>query len=632
MAVTAAPVREREHEKPMSWARAILIATGFFFVAAILVGQLPSYVFNVSVLSTLTRWEQGTLDLALVALALGILCFEVAMLYDPRPLIPWPLFALVGAAISVVGAFFMYQVRIGLGATNIMGNPGWGEFLPEQVNQGGNVTYWPSGTAYLFHPAWFQLNSIDIASVGMIALVFGIGMLSFAVLNPFALTGKLAGPLSALLVRFSLGLSIVIVAIYLTVFTFNGKFTSLTNAQPLGDAGNVLLFIALLLAMFALQLWLLPIMIANRQRFMPATYLHGVVGLIGNVAVPLLVIWAVTYPIVNLIHGADPNQIWVQCSRKVAIPESCTFTPFTGYIICTIVFSLTFGLLMAGLYFWSTRRDTIVLGCTIGLIYVGLAVTVIHVDDPVQLPLGLIVATSIAIVAFVFTWSTQREFAPTPPAQLGCTGQWLVLGTLMLIYLFGFAVFSLPNFFEVEALALFYQPGKGGLHDAFWALLLMGGFASYQFTVLVRRKPFSNLRKFGLWVLTIGILLELIGAIQGFHTDVLTQGIDAMQGSQAFFLVGGIFELVGILACLYGAVRARSIPWMLVIIISTLIGLASAIVLHTLPPYPELVVLAVVLASVGAFAYTAAGPDAAGEVEMLEGVNGNGASSFVVSR
>ncbi|HLZ21183.1 MAG TPA: hypothetical protein VKQ30_03575 [Ktedonobacterales bacterium] len=632
MAVTAAPVREREHEKPMSWARAILIATGFFFVAAILVGQLPSYVFNVSVLSTLTRWEQGTLDLALVALALGILCFEVAMLYDPRPLIPWPLFALVGAAISVVGAFFMYQVRIGLGATNIMGNPGWGEFLPEQVNQGGNVTYWPSGTAYLFHPAWFQLNSIDIASVGMIALVFGIGMLSFAVLNPFALTGKLAGPLSALLVRFSLGLSIVIVAIYLTVFTFNGKFTSLTNAQPLGDAGNVLLFIALLLAMFALQLWLLPIMIANRQRFMPATYLHGVVGLIGNVAVPLLVIWAVTYPIVNLIHGADPNQIWVQCSRKVAIPESCTFTPFTGYIICTIVFSLTFGLLMAGLYFWSTRRDTIVLGCTIGLIYVGLAVTVIHVDDPVQLPLGLIVATSIAIVAFVFTWSTQREFAPTPPAQLGCTGQWLVLGTLMLIYLFGFAVFSLPNFFEVEALALFYQPGKGGLHDAFWALLLMGGFAIYQFTVLVRRKPFSNLRKFGLWVLAIGILLELIGAIQGFHTDVLTQGIDAMQGSQAFFLVGGIFELVGILACLYGAVRARSIPWMLVIIISTLIGLASAIVLHTLPPYPELVVLAVVLASVGAFAYTAAGPDAAGEVEMLEGVNGNGASSFVVSR
>lgn len=631
MAVTAAPVRqlEREHEKPMSWARAILIATGFFFVAAILVGQLPGYFYTVSTLSTLARWEQGTLDLALIAVALGLLCFEVAMLYDPRPLIPWPLFALAGAAITVVGLFFVYQVRIGIGGTNIFGSPGWGEYLPQQTGSG----YWPSGTSYLFHPAWFQLNSIDIAAIGMIGIVLGLGMFSFAVLNPIALAGRLVGPMRDLLVRFCLGLSIVILAVYLTVLTFRGTFTSLANVQTLGDAGNILLFLAMLLAMFALQLWLLPVMIANRQRFMPATYLHGVVGLIGTIAVPLLIIWAITYPVVNLIHGVDPNENFVQCSRKVAIPASCAFTPFVGYIICAIVFSVGFGLLMAGLYFWSTRRDTIVLGATIGLIYLGLAVTVIHVDDPVQLPLGLILAAGIAITAFVYTWATQREFAPTTPMQLGCTGQWLVLGTLMLIYLFGFAIFSLPNFFEVEALALFYQPGRSGLHDAFWAMLLMGGFAAYQLTVLIRRKPFSNLRKFGLWVLAIGVLGELIGAIQGFHTDVLTQGIDAMQGSQAFFLTGGIFQLVGILACLYGAARARSIPWVVVIIASTLIGLAGAIVMHTLSPaYPELVVFAVIFASVGAFAYTAAGPDAPSEEELLEGATGNGTSSFVVTR
>ncbi|MGH2516085.1 MAG: hypothetical protein ACRDHP_10570, partial [Ktedonobacterales bacterium] len=229
MAVTAAPVREREHEKPMSWARAILIATGFFFVAAILVGQLPSYVFNISVLATLTRWEQGTLDLGLIALGFGFLCFEVAMLYDPRPLIPWPLFALLGAAVSVVGGFFIYQVRIGLNATNILGQTGWGEFLPQQIGQGKNVSYWPSGTPYIFHPAWFQLNSIDISSVGMIALFVGLGMLSFAVLNPIALAGKLVGPVRDLLVRFSIGLSIVILAIYLTVLTFRGTFTSPTG-------------------------------------------------------------------------------------------------------------------------------------------------------------------------------------------------------------------------------------------------------------------------------------------------------------------------------------------------------------------------------------------------------------------
>src|SRR5579872_5590148 len=294
MAVTAAPVREREreHEKPMSWPRAILIATGFFLVAALLVGQLPGYIFNISVLATLSRWEQGLLDLGLIALGLGTLCFEVAMLYDPKPLIPWPLFALGGAASSAVGAFFAYQVSVGLGGNSFfsfLGIPhGWGEFLPQQIGQGAHTTYWPSGVPYLFHPAWFQLDSIDISSVGMIMLIVGLGMLSFAVLNPIALAGKLAGPVHDLLVRFSLGLSIVIVAIYLTIFTFKDTFSQAGSLSPAGF-GNILLFIALLLALFALQVWLLPVMIVHRQRFMPATYLHGVVGLIGSVAVPLLV-------------------------------------------------------------------------------------------------------------------------------------------------------------------------------------------------------------------------------------------------------------------------------------------------------------------------------------------------------
>ena len=33
--------------------------------------------------------------------------------------------------------------------------------------------------------------------------------------------------------------------------------------------------------------------------------------------------------------------------------------------------------------------------------------------------------------------------------QLGCIGQWLVLGTLMLFFLLGYAFFSLPTFFEL---------------------------------------------------------------------------------------------------------------------------------------------------------------------------------------
>jgi hypothetical protein len=625
MQVTATtPVRE--HERPMSWARAILIATGFFFVTAILTGQLPGYVFTTSTLSTLAQFEQGMLDLALLAIGIGVLCFEISFLYDPKPLIPWILFAVLGLGASVVGLFLVYMVSVGQPGTTIFGQPGWPEFLPS--------ANWPTpGQSYLFHPAWFQLNSIDIPAVGMIAILIGLGMFFVAVLNPLTLAGKLAGPLHDLVVRVCIGAAFVTVAAYLTVYTFTQTYhASGTGAATPSGIGNVLLFIALVLAMAGALLWLLPVMVARRQRFMPAVYLHGVVGLLGTVGVPLLIIWAVTYPLVNLIHGLDPTEVWVQCSQKTVIPGSCSFTPFTGYIIAAIVFTTTFGLLIAGLYFWSTRRDTVVMGGLIGMLYLAIAVTVIHVSDPIQLPIGLIIATAITIVAFVWVWSTQREFAPTAPQQLGCTGQWLVLGTLLLIYLFGFAVFSMPNFFESEALALFYQPGRLGLHDAYWATLILGGLTALQLTLLIRRRPMSRLRKFALWVLAISTVLELIGAIQGFHANVLTQGVDAMEGSHAFFLTGMIFQAVGVLTCLLGAVRARSMPWIVTIIAVALVGIAVAIVAYSLPEaYPELVVFGVILASVGAYAYSVAGPDPEEELAYTNG-NGNSNGSFVVTR
>ena len=70
-----------------------------------------------------------------------------------------------------------------------------------------------------------------------------------------------------------------------------------------------------------------------------------------------------------------------------------------------------------------------------------------------------------------------------------------------------------------------------------------------------------------------------------------------------------------------------------------LLGLAVTIVMHSLqPPYPELVVFGVMLASVGSFAYVAAGPDypadelAAYEANGNGNGNGNVPSSFVVTR
>jgi len=606
MAITAA-APTREHEKPMSWARAVVIAIGFFFLAAILVGQVPSYFFTISTLAKLTRLEQGFLDMGLLSVGLGAIAMEIAMLYDPRPLIPWPLFAALGAAIAAIGGYFDLQVFTGA----------WHEYLPDAVTTsavvgGQNVvttTYWPNPSqSWLFNPIWLQPQGIDLKAIGLLGMVIGLGMLTIALLTPSILSGRIFGPARDITVRVALTASIALIAVWLTIYTFAPVAFDPTGTA--GVVGNVLLFVAMMLALLALVVWLLPIMTRNRQQFMPASYLHGVVGLLGSVGVPLLVLWAVAYPLVYAIHQADSTQFWVQCAQKTQVPASCTFTPFTGYIICAIVFSIPFGLMMAGLYFWSTKRNMVVLGGTYGIVWAAMSVTLIHQDDPAQLPFGLLLAASFMVLAFAWTWATQVEFAPVRSEALGCTGQWLVLGTLLLVYLMGFSMLSMPSFFEVEALALFYQPGKGGLHDAFWALLLMGGFAAFQLAVLVRRKPMGALRKFAMWALLLAVVMEMIGSIIGYRWDVLYYGIDAMGGGQAWFLAGICFEVVGILATLYGAFQAGSPRWALTIVIMALIGTAEAVIIYNMPfVYEELVELGFFLAMAGAFAFVAAGPD-----------------------
>lgn len=604
----------REHEKPMSWARAILIATGFFFVTAILLGQIPSYFFTISTLSTLARFEQGFLDLGLLALGLGLICFEVVYLYDVRPLVPWQLFAIVGIGLAAVGVYMDYQVFVGIHATNVFGVGGWSEYLPDKFHIGQNTVYWPiKDQGYLFNPVWFQAQSIDLSAVGLIALYTGLGMLGFAVLCPLVLSNRLVGPLRDIIVRAGIGLGVIIAAIWLCTYTWAPSTVMPTNGAH-GPLGNILLFIGLGAILFGLQAWLLPVMMNARQQFMPAVYLHGVVGLIGSVAVPLLVLWAIVYPVVDAIHSADNQEFWVQCSVKTDIPGSCTFTPFTGYIICAVVFGNLFALAIAGLYFWSTRRNTVVLAGTIAMVYLALAAQVIHVDDPVQLSMGFVIAIGIAVTAFVYTWATQREFAPTAVQQLGCLGQWLVLGTLWIIFLFGYAFFSLPKFFELESgLALFYNAGPHAIHDAFWGAALMGGLLVLQLVLLSTRKinPLDDVRMFVLATLLIAVVFEVASGIMGFTTDILSQGVTAMQASQVVAIAGLCFEAAGVLAALYGAARARGLVngWTVSTVILGLIGTAWSFITYYMPGYfPELVISGFVIAMLGAFAYAAAGP------------------------
>src|ERR1700693_6200964 len=71
----------------ISWARAMIFAVGFFFLAAILLGQIPGYIYLVMTASSLIAFEQGFLALAVVCLAGFIVCAGVVIVFDPKPVI-----------------------------------------------------------------------------------------------------------------------------------------------------------------------------------------------------------------------------------------------------------------------------------------------------------------------------------------------------------------------------------------------------------------------------------------------------------------------------------------------------------------------------------------------------------------
>ena len=79
--------QQRETPERMSWARAMIFGVGFFFLAAILVGQLPSYIFNL-VTNSMVGLEQTTLALGAICLASFIIIQVIVLLFDPKPLVP----------------------------------------------------------------------------------------------------------------------------------------------------------------------------------------------------------------------------------------------------------------------------------------------------------------------------------------------------------------------------------------------------------------------------------------------------------------------------------------------------------------------------------------------------------------
>jgi hypothetical protein len=528
-------VRTREQpEQRMSWVRAIVLAAGLFFVTMILTSQLPGYIFTVFTSARLAHLEQGMLDLALVSLGLSVLLMVVLFLFDPKPILPPTLVALFGLVLFGLGLAGMLFVFLS-------GH----QYLPDRLPDGTDFPAGSGGT--LLGSGWLQPKSIDLTAISMIVLGTGFGVFVYAWLAWRGYHSGLTGPARDFLAWGAAIISAVLMTIYIVLYTFQGD-----NVFGLGhDAallvGNVLLGIALLLAFAAIQIWFLPVMIAERRRYMPAAYLVVVMGLVPLIVFSL-VLFLAAYPLVNLIHQHDPTNFLTVCGVKEDIPGSCTFTEYTGYIIATLANGQFFVLGLLAIRFWNKNRPAVILSTVVSFLLCAFAAVVIHTDT--QMRVALFIGTGVLLLALIWTYSTRHEYAPVAPMQLGCAGQWLILGTIILVYLAGFAFFSLQEFFETEALGINYAPGPNQLHDAFWSFLVVAGLAGLQLVLLARRVTLEGFKKFSLWVVLLGMALLVVSGIQfnleygsGAQGRLLISGVTMYLAGLLFVLIGSIFEI-----------------------------------------------------------------------------------------
>jgi hypothetical protein len=180
------------------------------------------------------------------------------------------------------------------------------------------------------------------------------------------------------------------------------------------------------------------------------------------------------------------------CGKKSVIPGSCGFSQQAGYIIDAVITTNNFVLLLAAVYFWKAKRNLVVIASVTTVAVLALATLVVHMH-PDELLIAYIISGGALVLAAVWTSVARREFAVIGESNLGCLGQWLVIGTCLFIYLAAFAFFSIPGFRETNP-NIPFVPG-GGLNagvrngvNAVVVLILIGLLAAVQFYFLARNR------------------------------------------------------------------------------------------------------------------------------------------------
>src|SRR5436305_3345886 len=427
-------VQQRELPERISWARALIFAVGFFFLSIILIGQLPGYIYLQMTAASLQGMEQSSIALAVVCLGGFVVIQVILMLFDPKPVVPPMIFTVIGVPLFLAG------LTLSL----------WAYLSDNQFFPRADTLWSPLlGGKFL----WFQPNSVDLVMVGMGILGVGLAMVFYSVLalreqsNP---DRRDLGTTPA--VRGMLIVAIFLFIAFLIVYT-------LVNpeglALRLGDkaaaekiitlTASTILGAAILLAFGAFALRLHYLMRPVRKRTMPGLYAIGTIGLAQTGAI-LLLVWIVLYPLIYWMHGwtfIGLNDYLTVCAKKTAIPASCSFSQQAGYIIDAIVTTNFLAVLLGGICAWKSNRILVVVGGVVLTAVCAIATLLVH-TDPGKLLLAMLLCGGMLVLATIWTAVSRREFAVVGENNLGCLGQWLIVGTCLLVYLAAFGLFSLP--------------------------------------------------------------------------------------------------------------------------------------------------------------------------------------------
>ncbi len=99
--------------------------------------------------------------------------------------------------------------------------------------------------------------------------------------------------------------------------------------------------------------------------------------------------------------------------------------------------------MMAAIWAWKGHRNLVIIGGVTITAVLALATLLTHMH-PDEVLVAMLLCGGSLVLAVIWTSVARREFALVGEKNLGCLGQWLVLGTCLLIYLAAFAFFSIP--------------------------------------------------------------------------------------------------------------------------------------------------------------------------------------------